>query len=44
MSVLATHTKEHLNKALNAYEHINKKLKIARQFINLFVLYKILLA
>ncbi|PLK44958.1 aminotransferase class I/II-fold pyridoxal phosphate-dependent enzyme [Emticicia sp. TH156] len=29
MSLMATHTKEHLDKALNAFDYINKKLNIA---------------
>lgn len=28
MSVMATHTKEHLDHALNAFEHVDKKLKL----------------
>ncbi len=30
MSLMATHTKEHLDKALNAFEYVNKKLQIAK--------------
>lgn len=30
MSVMATHTKEHLDKALNVFDYINKKLEIAK--------------
>lgn len=29
MSLMATHTKEHLDKALNVFEYVNKKLQIA---------------
>lgn len=29
MSLMATHTKEHLDKALNVFEYVNKKLEIA---------------
>jgi glycine C-acetyltransferase len=29
MSLMATHTKEHLDKALNAFDYVNKKLNIA---------------
>ena len=31
MSLMATHTKEHLDKALNAFEHIDKVLHISRR-------------
>jgi len=30
MSIMATHTKEHLDKALNIFEYINQKLKLAK--------------
>ncbi|MEA5403003.1 aminotransferase class I/II-fold pyridoxal phosphate-dependent enzyme [Arcicella sp. DC2W] len=30
MSLIATHTKEHLDKALNAFDYVNKKLNIAK--------------
>lgn len=30
MSLMATHTKEHLDKALNVFEYINKKLELAK--------------
>ena len=30
MSLMATHTKEHLDKALNVFEYVNKKLEIAK--------------
>lgn len=30
MSLMATHTKEHLDKALNAFDYVNKKLNIAQ--------------
>ncbi len=30
MSLMATHTKEHLDKALNVFEYVNKKLDIAK--------------
>lgn len=30
MSLMATHTKEHLDKALNAFDYVNKKLNIAK--------------
>lgn len=30
MSVLATHTFEHLDKVLNTFEHIDKKIKISK--------------
>lgn len=29
MSLMSTHTKEYLNKALNVFEYFNKKLEIA---------------
>ncbi|WP_353959496.1 aminotransferase class I/II-fold pyridoxal phosphate-dependent enzyme [Mucilaginibacter flavus] len=29
-SLMATHTKEHLDKALNAFEYVNQKLHISR--------------
>lgn len=32
MSLMATHTKEHLDKALNVFEYVNKKLDIAKTF------------
>lgn len=32
MSIMSTHTKQHLDIALNAFEDVNKKLKIARLF------------
>lgn len=31
MSLIATHTKEHLDKALNAFEYVDKKLDIAKK-------------
>lgn len=34
MSLLATHEKEHLDKALNIFEYINKKLQIAKNISN----------
>ncbi|MEN5235771.1 aminotransferase class I/II-fold pyridoxal phosphate-dependent enzyme [Sphingobacterium faecium] len=30
MSIMATHTKKHLDKALNVFEYVNKKLEIAK--------------
>lgn len=30
-SLMATHTKDHLNKVLNAFEYVNQKLKIAKE-------------
>ena len=30
MSLMATHTREHLDKALNAFDYVNKKLNIAK--------------
>lgn len=30
MSLMATHTKEHLDKALNVFDYVNKKLQIAK--------------
>lgn len=34
MSLMATHTKEHLDKALNVFEYVNKKLHIAKPVYN----------
>lgn len=34
MSLMATHTKEHLDKALNVFEYVNKKLQIAENVYN----------
>ena len=31
MSLMATHTREQLDKALNAFEYVNQKMDIARQ-------------
>lgn len=33
MSLMATHTKEHLDKVLNAFEHVDKKLHISTKQI-----------
>jgi len=30
MSLMATHTKEHLDKALHVFDYVNKKLDIAK--------------
>lgn len=34
MSLMATHTKEHLDKALNVFDYVNKKLEIAKAIHN----------
>lgn len=34
MSLMATHTKDHLDKALNVFEYVNKKLQIAENVYN----------
>jgi len=31
MSLMATHTKEHLDKALNVFEYISNKLQLKKQ-------------
>jgi glycine C-acetyltransferase len=33
-SLMATHTREHLDKVLNAFEFVNKKLKISKDKVD----------